>query len=70
MVIILFWDSVMLLKSLEFFLAVAESGSFSLAAQKMYTVQSNITSHVKKLEEELGVILFNRNNPVTLTNAG
>ncbi|WP_147400775.1 LysR family transcriptional regulator, partial [Acinetobacter baumannii] len=25
----------MLLKSLEFFLAVAESGSFSLAAQKM-----------------------------------
>ena len=44
----------MLLKSLEFFLAVAESGSFSLAAQKMYTVQSNITSHVKKLEEELG----------------
>ena len=60
----------MLLKSLEFFLAVAESGSFSLAAQKMYTVQSNITSHIKKLEEELGVILFNRNNPVTLTNAG
>jgi len=36
----------------------------------MYTVQSNITSHVKKLEEELGAILFNRNNPVTLTNAG
>ncbi|MEB7639724.1 LysR family transcriptional regulator [Acinetobacter pittii] len=60
----------MLLKSLEFFLAVAESGSFSLAAQKMYTVQSNITSHIKKLEEELEVILFNRNNPVTLTNAG
>ncbi|MCE7531835.1 LysR family transcriptional regulator [Acinetobacter nosocomialis] len=60
----------MLLKSLEFFLAVAESGSFSLAAQKMYTVQSNITSHVKKLEEELGVILLNRHNPVTLTNAG
>ena len=24
----------------------------------------------EKLEEELGVILFNRNNPVTLTNAG
>lgn len=60
----------MLLKSLEFFLAVAESGSFSLAAQKMCTVQSNITSHVKKLEEELGVILLNRHNPVTLTNAG
>ena len=59
----------MLLKSLEIFLAVAESGSFSLAAQRMYTVQSNITSHVKKLEEELGVILLNRNNPVTLTNA-
>lgn len=52
----------MLLKSLEFFLAVAESGSFSLAAQKMCTVQSNITSHVKKLEEELGVILLNRHS--------
>lgn len=26
----------MLLKSLEFFLAVAESGSFSLAAQNVY----------------------------------
>ncbi|MDB0326777.1 LysR family transcriptional regulator, partial [Acinetobacter baumannii] len=30
----------------------------------MCTVQSNITSHVKKLEEELGVILLNRHNPV------
>ncbi|WP_213032478.1 LysR family transcriptional regulator, partial [Acinetobacter baumannii] len=55
---------------LEIFLAVADSGRFSLAAQKRCTDQSKITSHGKKLEEELGVSLLNRHNPVTLSNAG
>lgn len=59
----------MLLKSLEFFSGCRE-WKFFIGCTKMCTVQSNITSHVKKLEEELGVILLNRHNPVTLTNAG
>lgn len=59
----------MLLKSLEFFSGCRE-WKFFTGCTKMYTVQSNITSHVKKLEEELGVVLLNRHNPVTLTNAG
>ncbi|WP_198025195.1 LysR family transcriptional regulator [Salinisphaera hydrothermalis] len=52
------------------FVSVAETGSFSLAAQRMHTVQSNVTAHVKKLERELSVALFQRNGKVGLTSAG
>ena len=60
----------MQLKSLEVFVAVAESASFSLAAQALHTVQSNITSHIKKLETELGCALLTRLHPIRLTSAG
>lgn len=60
----------MQLKSLEAFVAVAESASFSLAAQALHTVQSNITSHIKKLETELSCTLLTRLHPIQLTSAG
>ena len=60
----------MQLKSLEIFLTVVELGSFSLAANKLFTVQSNITSHIKKLESELNTELLNRKTPVRTTRAG
>src|SRR5690606_27249337 len=60
----------MQLKSLEIFLTVVELGSFSLAANKLFTVQSNITSHIKKLESELNTELLTRKTPVRTTIAG
>lgn len=60
----------MQLKSLRLFRAVAETGSFVGAADRLHTVQSNVTAHIKKLEEELGSQLFHRSGSVRLTSAG
>lgn len=60
----------MQLKSLRMFEAVCESGSFGAAAQQLHTVQSNVTAHIKKLEDEVGAQLLMRANPVFPTPAG
>lgn len=60
----------MQLKSLRLFMAVAETGSFMAAAKQLHTVQSNVTTHIKKLEEELGAQLIHRAGGVRLTSAG
>ncbi|MES1952121.1 LysR family transcriptional regulator [Salinisphaera sp. S4-8] len=60
----------MQLHSLRLFAAVAENASFSGAAKQMHTVQSNVTAHIKKLETELGVVLFERQGGIHLTPAG
>lgn len=48
------------LHQLRYVLAVAEFGSFSRAAEKLFVVQSNVSAQVRKLEHELGVELFDR----------
>ncbi|MCD9622341.1 LysR family transcriptional regulator [Rhabdothermincola salaria] len=48
------------LRQLNAVLAVAEHGSFSAAARALHTVQSNVSTHVARLEQELGVILIDR----------
>jgi DNA-binding transcriptional LysR family regulator len=56
---------------LNLFEAVAHHGSFTKAAEAMFTVQSNVTARIKNLEEEFGAALFTRNNrKVALTAAG
>jgi|TARA_B100000446_G_scaffold32025_1_gene27420 DNA-binding transcriptional LysR family regulator len=50
--------------------AVAETGSFGAAAKRLHTVQSNVTTHIKKLEEELSVKLIHRAGRVRPTSAG
>ncbi len=60
----------MQIKSLEIFMRVVKLGSFSEAAKALHTVQSNVTSHIKKLETELKVELLHRQNPVQPTRAG
>lgn len=61
----------MQLKSLRIFDAVCSTGSFGAAAQRLHTVQSNVTAHIKKLEDELQVQLVERSSsPVRLTPAG
>jgi DNA-binding transcriptional LysR family regulator len=56
---------------LEDFLALAESGNFSRAAQTRNIAQPALSRHIKSLEEWVGVDLFDRgSHPVTLTEAG
>ncbi len=47
-------------RQLEALLAVAEAGSFTTAADRLHTVQSNVSEHVRQLEAELGVQLLVR----------
>lgn len=59
------------LHQLRYVLAVAENGSFSRAAEKLFVVQSNVSAQVRKLEHELGVELFERRaHEVVLTEFG
>lgn len=59
------------LSDITHFLAVAEVGAISHASKQLHTVQSNVSTHIKALEDELGVELFRRHaRGVTLTNAG
>jgi DNA-binding transcriptional LysR family regulator len=48
------------LRQLAAIVAVADTGSFSLAADELHTVQSNISNHIARLEKELGVQLVDR----------
>src|SRR5262245_32307195 len=57
------------LRQLNALVAVAEHRSFSAAARALHTVQSNISTHVARLERELGVTLIDRAT-TTLTEEG
>jgi DNA-binding transcriptional LysR family regulator len=48
------------LLSLRTFQAVVEEGGINAASVRLNTVQSNITTRIKRLEEELGATLFYR----------
>jgi LysR family hydrogen peroxide-inducible transcriptional activator len=48
------------LRQLNALLAVADHGSFSAAARALHTVQSNVSTHVARLESELGATLIDR----------
>lgn len=55
----------------EYIYAVYQEKSFSKAAKKLYVSQPWLSSTIKKAEQELGVLLFDRStNPVSLTGAG
>lgn len=56
---------------LRYFLAVVETGSFTKAAEACLITQPSLSAGIKRLEEQLGVSLFVRNNKrVFLTTAG
>lgn len=50
------------LRQLNALVAVADHGSFSAAARSLHTVQSNISTHVARLEHELSTTLVDRNS--------
>lgn len=59
------------IRQLEAFVAVAETGSFTAAGERVNLTQSTISQQIKALEEKLGEALFVRGGRgVRLTDAG
>lgn len=58
------------LRQLNAVVAVADHGSFSAAADALHTVQSNVSTHVARLERELGCSLVDRSDACRLTEEG
>ncbi|HEX7307145.1 LysR family transcriptional regulator [Lentzea sp.] len=59
------------LRQLEYFVAIAEEGTFTRAAARVHVVQSAVSAAIKTLERELGATLLDRNSKrVQLTGAG
>ena len=61
----------MTLTQLYYMSAVAEYGNFTVAADKCFVTQPTLSMQVQKLEDELGVKIFNRaTKPIVLTDIG
>ncbi|MBB64608.1 MAG: LysR family transcriptional regulator [Waddliaceae bacterium] len=56
--------------TLECFLAVAETGSFTRAAKKVARTQSAVSQQISKLEKQIGRPLFLRKRHLVLSSAG
>ena len=52
----------MTITQLKYTLAVAEHGNFTTASEKCFVTQPTLSMQVQKLEEELGITIFNRSN--------
>ena len=59
------------LYQIRYFLAIAETRSFTKAAERLFVSQPSLSAGIKKLERELGVMLFERGGrKVLLTPSG
>src|SRR5215217_7077070 len=54
------YERYMDLSGLKIFSAVVREGSVTRAAQRLHRVQSNVTTRIRQLEEDVGVALFIR----------
>lgn len=59
------------LRQLEYFMMLCEELHFTRAAEKLHIAQPTLSQQIKILEEEMGVLLFNRiGKKISLTVAG
>ncbi len=61
----------MTITQLTYVLAVAEHKNFTLAAEKCFVTQPTLSMQIQKVEDELGVLIFDRSKkPIQLTDIG
>jgi len=61
----------MQLREIQYVVTIADKSSFSQAAEELYVSQPALSQAIKRLEDELGVVLFARKRgKVALTRAG
>lgn len=61
----------MTITQLNYVLAIAEHKNFTRAAEKCFVTQPTLSTQIQKLEEELGVLIFDRSKkPIELTDVG
>ncbi|MCK5725119.1 MAG: LysR family transcriptional regulator, partial [Gammaproteobacteria bacterium] len=59
------------IRELEYLIAIDEERHFHRAAERCFVSQPTLSGQLKKLEQELGVLLVERNNrQVSMTEAG
>src|ERR1700693_2009864 len=59
------------LRHLRYFVAVADAGTFTQAAERMYIAQPTLSQQIRRLEEMVGApLLQRRGEGVRLTDAG
>jgi DNA-binding transcriptional LysR family regulator len=55
---------------LKYIVAVADTGSFTAAAQRLHVAQSSLSTQIGQLEDVLGILIFDREHGNTLTPEG
>ncbi len=61
----------MTITQLQYVLAVAEYKNFTLAAEKCFVTQPTLSMQIQKVEDELGIQIFDRSKkPIQLTDIG
>lgn len=61
----------MTITQLSYVLAVAEHQNFTKAAENCFVTQPTLSMQIQKLEDELGILIFNRSKkPIELTTVG
>lgn len=58
------------INTFSIFLTVVEEMNFTRAAQRLFMTQQSLSGHIRRLEEEYGVILFERKPALRLTAEG
>ena len=65
------WVIRMTLQQLKYVITIANTGSMHTAAESLFITQPNLSKAIRDLEEEMGIIIFNRTNKgVLLTEDG